>query len=238
VSRVDFNSTAERLWASRSGAMLGAAGANRMVLAELPPELRAPFEALERSLRVWWPSRNVDRVNDIYWDRFPSCLGAHMEAFGTPHEHLTQLASTGAYLQMAAVIGYMGQRVLPADGFYDMGVKDFIQWLSDVVAAQERVDKAQMARRLQALMAVADRRWKLQLRCTDNIGWSWTGSSLTALPERLRRAAAHIDVGGKWSWSAVNGTGALKIEAPGESELFVLHTGDRAALIAAIPALG
>jgi len=238
VSRVDFNSTAERLWASRSGAMLGAAGGNRMILAELPVELRAPYEGLEKSLRMWWPSRNVDRVNDIYWDRFPGCLGAHMAAFGTPHERLTQLASTGATLQMAAVIGYMGQRVLPEDGFYDMGAKEFIQWLEDVVAAQRRIDKAQMVRRMQALVAVADRRWKLQLRATDSIGWAWEGTPLRGLPERLQRAATHIDAGGKWSWSAVNGTGALKIEGKGLSELFVLQRGDRAALIAAIPALG
>ena len=85
---------------------------------------------------------------------------------------------------------------------------------------------------------MSDRRWKLQLRATDSVGWAWEGGPLRGLPERLQRAAAHIDAGGKWSWSAINGTGALKIEGKGQSELFVLQQGDRAALIAAIPALG
>jgi hypothetical protein len=219
-------------------ALLAAGGVTKMASCRLDAAERAVFDDLHAAMRRWFEAAAVPcdlqairEINAIYNERFCPCLEIAFRH--TKPGHPGRLACSGAYLQFYVILPLV-PRALPGDGFYDMGLEDFVD--ISTKCARGRASKAILIRRAERLLAAADRPWAELCDLADRIPWA-TRASESKLPKRLRAAAIHLAAGGGWRWRSLGGASLLVIDAEGGRISLRLDVEERASLAAICPEL-
>lgn len=219
-------------------ALLAAGGVTKMASCRLDAADRAVFDDFHAAMRRWFAAAAVPcdlaairEINAVYNERFGPCLDLALRY--TKAGHPGRLACSGAYLQFYVILPLV-PRALPGDGFYDMGLEDFVD--ISTKCARGRASKAVVLRRFERLLAAADRPWAEQRDLADRIPWALPVSE-SKLPSRLRAAAVHLAAGGSWGWRSLGGASLLQIDAEGGRISLRLDAEERACLAAICPEL-
>ncbi len=220
------------LFARPKLALLAAGGCTRMVACRLPEEHRAPFDELHRELRAWFPSAEGSALSDIYWRAFPACLDVC--TYYNKRTHPSDAAMTAAYLQFRALLPVVG-RVLPGDGFYDLGFDDFLA--NAKRTARPGTSAAALAHRFARLLEIESEPWEALCEAVDRMLWE-VPIKESAFPPRLRRLVLHLSSGGAWRWREMSGARLLHAEVDGGSVSLSVSPAERAALSVICPGIG
>lgn len=220
-----------RLFERPGPALLAAGGCTMTAACRLPTEHRAPFDALHQALRAWFPAADAEGANRIYGAQFAECMDVCIQY--NDQRHPSDAAMTAAYMQMRCVLSVVG-RVLPGDGFYDMGREDFVDMAKR--AARSGTSSRAMAHRFERLLAGASDPWATQCEIADRMAWERPVKE-TTLPARLRAVALHLSSGGQWQWREFSGLELLHVPLEGGAVSLRLDEVERASLAAIQPGL-
>ncbi len=189
-------------------ALLVAWGFGEALAPLLSPEGKDLHRDFGSAMRDWAQAPETSQMVDIYNRWWPRLLAQYSRRpeYNAP-KHPEQLALSTAYLQVLAIMPLLPPRVLPGDGFYDMGPEHFAQF-GEQIAKVTGASRGVFRLRAEHLLAIAEQSWTEQCAMTDRMVWSHPVDE-TEVPPRLRRAVVALACGAPARWDEAG----VRIEA-------------------------
>ncbi len=228
---MQLEDTASAIWRTRHFplALLVASRCTQMQLRGFSDEQRAPFIALSEALESWWPERSTS-LGEIYDSHFVPCL----EICGTD-KRLEKRGMQGAYCQISTVMFRDQPKTLPADGFWDMGVDDFVAFIKLSTRTDSNLPSQQMGRRLERVLGTSRETWAECRAVADRIGWTHLGPGITKLPVDLKKIAQAVDSGAEYEFTELASMPALRVQFADGAQTMMLNEKRRSLLEPVLP---
>ncbi len=203
-----WNRTALRIAEVPGPALLAAGGFSQAVGARLSPEGTQLYEAFHQEMCDWFERQEPAAIVTIYKTWWPRLM-AHYEqkAEHNDSQHPAQIALATAYLQVRAVLPTLSARVLPGDGFYDMGPEHFAQFGAQCAQVQGSSLEIYCLR-LETLLLNGTRSWGEQQSWARRMGWAHPIDA-QAFPAHQRAAVTTLACGAPAEWIREAPEGAL-----------------------------